>query len=203
MKKPSFSIFNIVSVVFIILVMILIIVPFNFVNVEQAQRTAKWLNVYEKLQYDFELEKLHEGSIVPELTSPKEYSYILAPYLNLNSGNMEIKKHYKYKLMNGRKLDKTSQFYFDRFAKTRDGIYVGLKQSIHQEADSPLYYMFIDINGKQKPNKIGEDIFFISIYKDKIAPFGSTKKHAELKKNCSPLGSGMYCSEYYLRSGSL
>ena len=63
--------------------------------------------------------------------------------------------------------------------------------------------MFVDINGKKKPNKIGEDIFFISIYKDKIAPFGSTRKHAELKKNCSPLGSGMYCSEYYLRSGSL
>ncbi|MBQ3642634.1 hypothetical protein II906_12035 [bacterium] len=203
MKIPSFSIFNIASVIFIALVIVLIIVPFNFINMEQAQRTAKWLDVYEKIQYDFELEKIHEGAIVPELTSSKEYSYILAPYLNLNSGKTEIKKHYKYRYMNGRQLEKSSQFYFDKFTKTKDGIYVGLKESIRNETDSPLYYMFVDINGKEKPNKIGEDIFFISIYQDKIAPFGSTKKHADLKKNCSPLGSGIYCSEYYLRSGSL
>ena len=200
---PSFSIFNIVSIFFIVLIMVLIVVPFNFINMEQAQRTAKWLNVYETIQYEFELEKMHEGTIIPEMISPKEFGYILAPYLNLNSGKAERKKHYKYRFMNGRQIEKSSQFYFDRFSKTKDGMYIGLRESIRNEADSPIYYMFVDINGKQKPNKIGEDIFFISIYKNKIAPFGSTKKHAELKKNCSPLGSGMYCSEYYLRSGSL
>ena len=65
MKSFSFSLFNIISVLSIVLLIILIVVPFNLINLEQAQRIAKWKSEYEKLKYSLELVNLHEGSIVP------------------------------------------------------------------------------------------------------------------------------------------
>ena len=50
-------------------------------------------------------------------------------------------------------------------------------------------------------NKIGQDIFFMSIYKDKVTALGNGKNHARLKADCSPIGRGVYCSEYYLLGG--
>ena len=65
MKSFSFSLFNIISVLSIVLLIILIVVPFNLINLEQAERIAKWKSEYEKLKYSLELVNLHEGSIVP------------------------------------------------------------------------------------------------------------------------------------------
>jgi hypothetical protein len=62
--------------------------------------------------------------------------------------------------------------------------------------------MFVDINAEDKPNKIGQDIFFMSVYKDRVAALGNGKTHARLKADCSPIGRGVYCSEYYLLGGS-
>ena len=65
----------------------------------------------------------------------------------------------------------------------------------------PSYFMYIDINGVEKPNRVGQDVFFINIYKDRISALGSNKDYAKLKSNCSPIGNGLYCSEYYLLGG--
>ena len=62
--------------------------------------------------------------------------------------------------------------------------------------------MFVDINGKEKPNRIGQDIFFMSVYKNSVTALGNGKNHARLKTDCSPIGRGVYCSEYYLLGGS-
>ena len=61
--------------------------------------------------------------------------------------------------------------------------------------------MYVDINGVETPNRIGQDVFFINIYKDRISALGSNKDYAKLKSNCSPIGNGLYCSEYYLLGG--
>ena len=60
----------------------------------------------------------------------------------------------------------------------------------------------IDINGVDKPNRIGQDIFFLSVYKNHVTALGKGKNHARLKTDCSPIGRGVYCSEYYLLGGS-
>ena len=64
MKNISFSVFNVVSVVAVILLVVLIVMPFNLINMEQAQRIAKWKSEFEQLKYCFSLVKLHEGTIV-------------------------------------------------------------------------------------------------------------------------------------------
>lgn len=208
MKNLSFSLFNVVSIALIILLIVLILVPFNLGDVEQAQRIAKWINVYERVNYSFDLFKSHQGFVVPDVPENIEltdelYFEMLVPYLNVKE-DTTIKKH-KYRLNNGRGLEKHSQFYFTEFKELKDGCYVSIKgrQNINFDGVRPLFYMFIDVNGKEKPNRVGKDIFFVNIYKDKISAVGDKEKHAKLKANCSPIGTGFYCSEYYLHSGSL
>ena len=57
MRNFSFSIFNIVFVFSILLLIVLIVVPFNLINLEQAERIAKWKAEYDRLNYTFDLIK--------------------------------------------------------------------------------------------------------------------------------------------------
>ena len=210
MKNFSFSIFNIVSIFSIILLIILILVPFNLINLEQAQRIAKWKVEYEKLNYSFELIKMHEGTIVPsseEVGKIVTEEYMLEraiPYIKLQSEKPEVLENYKYRKMNGVPVKKTSRYYFDKFVKTTNGVILGFNENDSEIVSdkTPLYYMFVDINGEDKPNRIGQDIFFLSVYKNNVTALGKGKNHARLKADCSPIGRGVYCSEYYLLGGS-
>lgn len=212
MKHLKFSFFNIFSVISIILVLILILVPFNVVNLEQAQRIAKWLKVYEEINYSFSLVKSHEATIIPDLNEAEKViteEYIverISPYMNLENdakSQVEIPK-YTYRLLNRNIVKKNNQFYFNKFLKTKDGMLLSIKQNQQDNFMdlTPLYFMFVDINGEEKPNQVGKDIFIINIYKDSVRPLGTNRGHASLKVNCSPIGTGLYCAEYYLRGGS-
>ena len=174
MKHLKFSFFNIFSVISIILVLILILVPFNVVNLEQAQRIAKWLKVYEEVNYSFSLVKMQEGSIVPDTKEAEKLiteEYIverIAPYLNLEGdvkAQVEIPK-YSYRLLNRNIVKKNNQFYFNKFLKTKDGMLLSIKENQKDNLMdlTPLYFMFIDINGEEKPNQVGKDIFVINIF---------------------------------------
>lgn len=209
MKNLSFSLFKLLSIVAILLLMFVILIPFNLINMEQAQRIAKWKSVYENIKYSFSLVKLHEGTIIPsaeesEKVVNEEYiMFRLFPYLNLESNEIIKPYKYGYRKMNGSPVIKNSQFYFDKFVKRKDGTIIGLKENNIEakNENQPLYFMFVDINGKQKPNRIGQDIFIINIFKDSINAMGKGKTHSALKANCSPISSGLYCSEYYLLGG--
>lgn len=208
MKNFSFSIFNIVAVFSIILLIVLILVPFNLINLEQAGRIAQWKSVYENLKYSFELVNLHEGSIIPaseEVGKIVDEDYIwqrISPYFNLENTKPEQIKRYRYRKMNGTLVKKERSYYFDKFVKTKDGILFSVKKNTYENDTMPLYIAFVDINGIEKPNRMGQDIFFMGIYKNHVSALGQGKTHARLKADCSPIGRGVYCSEYYLLGGS-
>ena len=209
MKNLSFSLFNVVSVVAVILLTILIVMPFNLINIEQAQRIAKWKLEFEQLEYCFSLVKLHEGTIVPtEQEAGKivtdEYMFErLRPYFNFSSDSFSEIPKYSYRKMNGRSMDKDGQFFFDKFFFNKKDMILSIKKTTRKEYNDkyPLFFMYVDINGTEKPNRIGQDVFFINIYKDRISALGNNKEYAKLKSNCSPIGNGLYCSEYYLLGG--
>ena len=210
MKNLSFSVFNVVSVVAVILLIILIVMPFNLINMEQAQRIAKWKAEFEQLEYCFSLVKLHEGTIIPteqeagKLVTDEYMLERFKPYFNLSDETnfQEIKK-YSYRKMNGSAMDKDSQFFFDKFFVNKNGMILSIKKSLKEKVTDkhPLYFMYVDINGLEKPNKIGQDIFFVSIYKNHVQALGKNKEYIKLKSNCSPISNGLYCSEYYLLGG--
>ena len=209
MKNLSFSVFNVVSVVAVILLVVLIVMPFNLINMEQAQRIAKWKSEFEQLEYCFSLVKLHEGTIVPteqesgKLLTDEYMLERIKPYFNFSGDTFEEVKKYSYRKMNGGSMDKESQFYFDRFFKYKNGMVFSIKKSNRAKFSEkhPLYFMYLDINGVEKPNRIGQDVFLVSIYKNHILALGHSKEYAKLKSNCSPIGNGLYCSEYYLLGG--
>lgn len=208
MKRRALKILKNVFGILIIILIIIILIPFDLFDMKQAQRIAKWKSVYEQLEYSFSLIKLYEGTIIPKnITNNTSINddYIInkiTPYMNLSSDKF-VNNKYKYKKMNGRPLSKNSQFYFDKFLKRKDGVYIGIRknQTDYKNNNQPLYIMFVDINGEKKPNRIGKDIFFLNIYTDKITALGKNADHSVLKSNCSPIGGGFYCSEYYLLGG--
>ena len=123
--------------------------------------------------------------------------------ITVNKNNFEEVKKYSYRKMNGGSMDKESQFYFDKFFKYKNGMVFSIKKSNRAKFSEkhPLYFMYLDINGVEKPNRIGQDVFLVSIYKNHILALGHSKEYAKLKSNCSPIGNGLYCSEYYLLGG--
>lgn len=215
MKNFSFNIFNIIFVFSIVFVIVLILLPFNLINLEQAQRIATWKATYDKLNYSFELVNLHEGSIIPtfievgSIYTDEDFVNRISPYLNLIA-DKQIKP-YKYRRMNGRSVKKDSLIYFDKFVENKDGVLLSFKSEDEKniQEESPLantvrkYYMFVDINGKEKPNRIGQDIFFVTINKNNISALGTGRTSTQLKRGCSPIGNGIYCSEYYLLGGQI
>ncbi len=210
MKNISFGVFNIISLLSIILLIIVIIIPFNLINLEQAQRIATWKTVYDELDYSFKLVCMHEGKIIPDSDEAQkilteEYIWeLIGPYINMKSNKEKILKKYNYRKMNASPINKNWKYYFHKFYEMKNGMLLSLKSNETELKDEnhPLYYMFLDINGVKKPNRIGQDIFIINIYKDRISALGEGKPYSRLKTNCSPIGSGLYCSEYYLRGGS-
>lgn len=62
--------------------------------------------------------------------------------------------------------------------------------------DFPIF--IVDINGKQKPNVIGKDIFEFEYYNGKFAPRGAMHDKNDLKtetNGCYKEGSGAFCAQ--------
>ena len=63
--------------------------------------------------------------------------------------------------------------------------------------------IIIDINGSQKPNVFGQDVFFL--YRDEeadsIIPYGADKGHDAIKSSCSKTSNGMYCAAWIRENG--
>ena len=182
---------------------------FNINNLEQAQRIAVWKAKYQDITYCFSLVNLHEKSIVQtdeetgKILSEQYLTDRIKPYFDLAENPEYKSKRYHYRKMNGRPADKTGNFFFDKFLKCKDGTIISVRKNISEITgiNQPLYFMYVDINGRKKPNRIGQDIFFISIFRDHIEPLGHDRPYSALKTNCSPIGSGVYCSEYYILGG--
>jgi len=209
MKKVMSNLLNIFSVIAVILIVSIIVIPFHLMNLDYAQRIAKWKSEYEQLVYSFNLIKLYEGKIVESESETgrllyDDYMYErIKPFFNTISDNIKELPDYHYKEMNGKPVLRTDKLYFNKFMYTKDGAMLGFKKVPNTTVSDtePIFYMFFDINGAAKPNVMGEDIFFLNIFQNDIKAMGMEKSNICLKTNCSPVGTGAYCSAYYLLGG--
>ena len=88
------------------------------------------------------------------------------------------------------------------FAYQENGDIVGFKWiDCNCSATKPCATVLFDMNGIEKPNRIGKDIFGIYLYRNQIEAFGSKLSNRELERDCNSHSSGMNCSEYFLRGG--
>ncbi len=210
MARRAFSLVEIAIVLFIIVFVASVFVPLNILNVSQAERVAKWKNVFEESKYSFEVLKAHDQGLMKDLQSYKlsdsEAFDKIKPYLNIDKAQSteETYKNYQYKFLNGRRVNSKSMFYVKDFATLESGVIIGFKlnRMRHTYRNTPVAMMLFDINGLDKPNKIGKDIFGINIYEEGIKAFGDGHSCPFLKANCSPVGAGTFCSKYYLIGGN-
>lgn len=209
MKFNIIKILKLPALILFIIAAVILFHPLKVTNYSQAKLIADWKSDFEELKYCFDLVNTHEDGIIPksydeiEITSDMMFKRF-SPYFNLMSENPGPIKKYKYRKLNGKSVKKDNQFYFDRFVITKTGMILSIIKNQNYKnniKNSPMFYMFVDINGKGKPNVIGRDIFFINIYDDYIKPLGYGSGMSGLKINCSPVGSGIYCSQYYILGG--
>lgn len=211
MSKRAFSIIEILIVFFLILLVASIFVPLNIANVKQAERVVKWKNTFEETKYSFEVLKAKNQNLFESLKLNNAMDShaafkMIKPYLNISNHKStdDYFKDYKYKFLNGRKVKNNSIFYIKDFATLESGVVIGFKlaKNNHMYSNSPVGIMLFDINGLEKPNRIGKDIFFINVYENEIKAVGEGRSTSVLKANCSPIGTGTFCSKYYLIGGN-
>ncbi|MDD3237380.1 MAG: hypothetical protein PHV37_04715 [Candidatus Gastranaerophilales bacterium] len=211
MTKNAFTIAEIIIALFLLVVVASIFIPLNITNVSQAERVAKWKNTYEETKYSISALKAEEPEVFNELStlsssdSAKAFS-IIKPFLNVkyDSNSLKDLKKYRYKYLNGTKVKENSHFYVDQFAILKSGVIIGFKLNNNKSfsENSPKAIMLFDVNGIEKPNRIGKDIFGVNIFSDGVEPFGEGRSKSIIKVNCSPVGSGVMCSKYYLIGGN-
>lgn len=211
MSKRAFSIIEIAIVIFLILMVASIFIPMNIANVKQAERIVKWKNTFEETKYSFEVLKANNQNLFEtikfnKINSSKSAFDVFKPYLNINyeKSTKDYFKGYRYKFLNGTRVKKKSNFYVTDFATLKSGVIIGFKlnKSRGMYSNATIGTMLFDINGINKPNRIGKDVFFINIYPNEIKAVGEDRSLSVLRANCSPIGTGTFCSKYYLIGGN-
>lgn len=63
--------------------------------------------------------------------------------------------------------------------------------------------IIVDINGAEKPNQFGKDVFFLYRIEeeDSIIPYGANKTDGEIRRSCSKTGDGFYCAALIRANG--
>ena len=93
---------------------------------------------------------------------------------------------------------------------TNDGyiLYINIMHRGELEGQrEPLFssnqQVLIDINGLNRPNTLGKDVFRIVMNYDKnsVMPFNIDKSHNDIDRNCSITGTGESCFAKIVKAG--
>ena len=207
--KRGFSLTEIALGIFLIIVLAAILFPLNMINRNQAQRIALWKSFYPQLEYSFDLMKKDEPSFLKAYESDTRLNGTaffdeFACYLNKDFF-IDTKDYHRYKhrFFNGKIISRSSKYRANRFLKLKNGMVLSFSE-IDRNGDktSPVGFLFVDLDGKCSRNFIGKDVFVVKMYPDRIEPYGYGLSIQDMKEDCSPVGSGLYCAAYYLIGGA-
>jgi hypothetical protein len=197
-------------VLFVIIGIALLLMPFSLTNTRQANFISKWNERYNKADYMFQVIRAHiTNDIIKSFENAKDSDertklilQLIKPYMRVNT-EKSVPRQYRPKYMNKAQPFKGQLYYFDEFYFTENNGIGGIKDIVTSISDNnPDFMLMFDINGLLPPNRWGKDIFGVNIYHDdKIEPLGYGMSMDELKKDCSNTGTGVSCSYYYKIGG--
>jgi hypothetical protein len=195
MKKGSVVVESFV-VFFVILCCIFIALPF-FISTNNKEKTiVKWEQKFLNIQYAYDVLRA-QNETTGETLMTSVFQKNLGIFLRKKK---DINSNYKQNFMNNK--EKKDIYIFDKFFENEYGTIVGFKWINPMCKDNQLCaVMSVDINGFEKPNILGKDVFGVNFYKDRVEPIGKNLSLKEQRKDCSRKGSGVYCSSYYLIGG--
>ncbi len=210
MNKNGYSLVELLMFLFVVAIIVVALFPLTVIEKDQAERIAVWKDFYPELIYAANLLKTQEPQFVQAYS---KVSYLdadvffeeYAKFLPVNKSKLIDNKAYRYRYLNGRSVKKHSKYYADRFLELENGMVIGFAD-FERDADnvknSPIGVMFVDIDGKKtRRNFIGSDVYAVNIYVDRLEPLGSNLSRQDMKEDCSPVGTGLNCSAYYLFGG--
>lgn len=210
MRFKAFTILEILIIFFAIVIIAAVMMPLGMSDASQGRRVAAWHMVFDELEYSFNLAKVQNGSIFgdnPSNLTDREYFEKVKPFLNIDNSDDFVhefeKYHYTYR--NKTYVKRSSKYYFDNFFMLKNNVIASIKKNTDKEdgKEMPYVFMFVDVNGFKKPNRIGDDIFFINIFNDRITAYGDGYSLSKLSAGCSKIGKGLFCSKYYLVGSNL
>ena len=207
MKKIyGFTLAEVAIVVGLIFLTALLMVPNLVEDNKKIDIIAKWKNTYQNIEYIFsamtaqtsetdnaEFQKASGNDEKADLLFE-----MLAPYFRVDKAisNEEYQTYY----LNGSKVKENDDYYTKNLHILNSGKILGLKWLNTPESVTdkmPIAILSIDLNGLNKPNKWGYDIFGVNIYTNRIEPLGKTNDDYLIKTDCSKKGTGVACSYFY------
>ena len=207
--RKGFTIIEVIIVFLLILGVTFFVLPMTLDSTKQARFISKWTETYSELQYIFSTIKAQKDIDIykdvkkaPNDGSREEIiANTIKPYLRIKS---EIKiDGYRQSYMNKQPVRGNSIYSFSNFYITDFGEIIGLNWLAPDCKNEIICGVIsVDLNGVEPPNTWGKDVFGINVYSDRIEPIGKNIDSAVLKDDCSSHGQGLYCSYYYLISGS-
>lgn len=190
----------------VLFAVILFLIPTSLQSNMQAKFIMRWKDCFNRITYMRDVISKHEQSDIiksfKRAKNEEEREHIIInlikPYFRLNED--KFPKHYHPKYMNNKRVKKGDIYHFDEIYYTDNKIIVGIKDV--DNAKDPMFMMMFDINGILPPNTWGKDIFGARIYENRIEAFGQTDSLDEMRKDCSPEGTGISCSYFYKIGGN-
>jgi len=208
-KLKAFSMFELTIVAFLFATTIVICIPMITNDTQEAKIVSSWKKNFAELQSNFEVFNVTDKDNIEKICELNEKNKdekifkILSPYLNVDiTKQISSLNSYNYKFKNGVQIPSQSTLFTKRFAYQENNNIVGFKWlNCNCSYTVPCAMAIFDMNGKKSPNRLGDDIFGMYIYKNKVEAFGADFSAEDIEKNCKSYSTGMSCSEYYLRGG--
>lgn len=208
--NKGFSLTEILLVIFTVAVIAAAIFPLKIINHSQAEKIATWKNFYPQLEYAFDAmisceKNLPKVFFEDKNLSPDAFFDIYTNFLNVDkqkTQKTDFSKYHQY-FLNGKIIKRISKYNADKYVVLQNGMIIAFKKFDRiSDEHSPLGILMVDVNGKSRRDFIGRDVFAVLMYTDRIEPVGKNSSRQEMKEDCSPVGSGLKCSAYYLVGGN-
>lgn len=195
---------------FILVGVILILLPVSIGGTRQAGLISKWNEQYNRTDYMFSVIKASIDENTENTFKNAEGDneknqlaiQLFKPYLRIDTSK-KVPKFYRIKYMDGNRVLKNQEYYFDNLHYMKKNVIIGIK---HVDVNNPLYPSYkimFDMNGKLPPNRWGKDIFGVDVYSNStIKAFGEGLSMDALENDCSGNGTGVTCSYYYKIGGA-
>lgn len=195
MKRASVFVESIMVFV-VIFCCILIAMPFLIKNNQKEKNIAIWAQKFSNIQYAYSVLKIQTEETNSNFMSSK-FQHNLKIFLRETK---PVTSNYKPTFLNKNK--KNDMYVFEKYFENANGLILGFKWLNPKcNGHEVCAVMSVDVNGYEKPNVWGKDIFAVNFYKDYVEPAGKKLSLNKLIKDCSNAGSGVYCSAYYLIGG--
>lgn len=190
--KKGFTLVE-VSILFVIfLIVAFLVVPLSLDDNVQAGNISNWRRVQSEFVSIFDT--INTQKDTEDFNFKESFDSVISYQIKDDA------EPYKITFMNG--TFPSATYRFKDFKQTQQNSIMSVKMFNNPQNDLQGIFMY-DVNGKKGPNVWGKDVFGFNIYSDRFEPFCNNDSISRQKQDCSKNGTGLCCSSYYLKGGSL